>query len=116
MTEIETKLQAEAATNTTVIKNLIVRLEDTMISENIPDIKKRLTQLMAVNGDIFREYEVRHKSYKEMITTIKELNIAVQNVARLRGNKHNGFYNILWKLKFFLNNLRTKFGENYLNP
>lgn len=84
--EIDIRLQAEAANETTLLKNIIIRLEDARILENIDEMRKRLVQLKNVNVDLIREHEIRMKSYKELTANLKELNLAVQNAARLRGD------------------------------
>lgn len=78
------------------MKNIIIRLEDARILENIDEMRKRLVQLKNVNADLIREYEIRMKSYREFTANLKELNLGVQRAARLRGN-------IYFFLSFFKN-------------
>lgn len=82
--EIDARLQAEAASETTLLKNIVIRLEDARILENIDEMKKRLVQLKNVNVDLIREHEIRMKSYRELTANLKELNSGVQRAARLR--------------------------------
>lgn len=84
--EIDTRLQAEAANETVLLKNIIIRLEDARILENIDEMRKRLVQLKNVNVDLIREHEIRMKSYRELTANLKELNLGVQRAARLRGD------------------------------
>lgn len=83
--EVEARLQAETAGSSSLIKNLVVRLEDARILENVEGMRKRLGQLKAVNGDLIRDHEIRSKSFNELVAALKELNIGVQNASRLRG-------------------------------
>lgn len=83
--EIDARLQAEAAGEATILKNIVIRLEDARILENVGDMKKRLSQLKNINGDLIREHEIRMKSYRELTANLKELNLGVQRAARLRG-------------------------------
>lgn len=83
--EIDTRLQAEAASDTTVLKNIIIRLEDARILENVEEMRKRLVQLKNVNMDLIKEHEIRMKSYRDLAANLKELNLGVQRAARLRG-------------------------------
>nr|XP_003703550.1 PREDICTED: Bardet-Biedl syndrome 2 protein homolog isoform X2 [Megachile rotundata] len=85
--EIDAKLQAETANETTLLKNIIIRLEDARILENVDDMRRRLVQLKNVNADLIREHEIRMKSYRELTSNLKELNMGVQRAARLRVGK-----------------------------
>jgi len=78
-------LQAEAAGGSTLLKNIVVRLEDARILENVDDMRKRLVQLKTINGDLIREHEIRVNSHRELATSLKELNVGVQRATRLRG-------------------------------
>lgn len=84
--QVEARLQADAAGGSTLLKNLIVRLEDARILEDTEGMKRRLFQLKTINGDIMREHEIRMNSSKELSSTLKELNVGVRNASRLRGN------------------------------
>lgn len=83
--EIEARMQAETAGSSGLVKNLIVRLEDSRILEQVQDMRTRLTQLKNVNGDLIRDHEIRSKSFAELVTALKELNFGVQNASRVRG-------------------------------
>ncbi|XP_043588448.1 Bardet-Biedl syndrome 2 protein homolog isoform X1 [Bombus pyrosoma] len=85
--EIDTRLQAEAANETVLLKNIVIRLEDARILENIDEMRRRLVQLKNVNVDLIREHEIRMKSYRELTANLKELNLGVQRAARLRVGK-----------------------------
>ncbi|XP_043251138.1 Bardet-Biedl syndrome 2 protein homolog [Colletes gigas] len=82
--EIDIRLQAEAASETTLLKSIIIRLEDARILENVEEMRKRLVQLKNVNVDLVREHEIRMKSYRDLTANLKELNLGVQRAARLR--------------------------------
>lgn len=84
--EVDAWLQAEAAGAATLLKSIVIRLEDARILENIDDMRKRLMQLKNINGDLIREHEIRLNSHRELAASLKELNIGVQRAARLRGN------------------------------
>jgi len=83
--EVDARLQAEAAGGSNLLKNIVVRLEDARILENVDDMRKRLIQLKTINGDLIREHEIRVNSHRELAASLKELNVGVQRVARLRG-------------------------------
>lgn len=84
--EVDARLQAEAAGGATLLKSIVIRLEDARILENIDDMRKKLTQLKKINGDLIREHEIRLNSHRELAASLKELNVGVQRAARLRGN------------------------------
>ena len=86
MKEVDARLQAEAAGGASLLKSIVIRLEDARILENIDDMRKRLMQLKNINGDLIREHEIRLNSHRELAASLKELNIGVQRAARLRGN------------------------------
>ncbi|XP_020285539.1 Bardet-Biedl syndrome 2 protein homolog [Pseudomyrmex gracilis] len=85
--EVDARLQAEAAGSATLLKNVVIRLEDARILGNIEDMRKRLMQLKTINGDLIREHEIRVNSHRELAACLKELNIGVQRAARLRVGK-----------------------------
>ncbi|KAG5341289.1 BBS2 protein, partial [Acromyrmex charruanus] len=85
--EVDARLQAEAAGGATLLKSIVIRLEDARILENIDDMRKRLMQLKNINGDLIREHEIRLNSHRELAASLKELNIGVQRAARLRVGK-----------------------------
>ncbi|XP_054004595.1 Bardet-Biedl syndrome 2 protein homolog [Hylaeus anthracinus] len=82
--EIDIRLQAEAASETTLLKSIIIRLEDARILENVDEMRKRLVQLKNVNVDLIKEHEIKMKSYRDLTANLKELNLGVQRAARLR--------------------------------
>lgn len=83
--EVEARLQADAAGGSTLLKNLVIRLEDARILEDAEGMRRRLVQLKTVNGDLMREHEIRMNSSREIGITLKELNIGVRYASRLRG-------------------------------
>lgn len=85
MKEVDARLQAEAAGSATLLKSIVIRLEDARILENVDDMRKKLTQLKNINGDLIREHEIRLNSHRELAASLKELNIGVQRAARFRG-------------------------------
>lgn len=86
MREVDARLQADAAGDSTLLKNLVIRLEDARILTDVEGMKKRLLQLKNVNSDLMRENEIRTNSSRELTSTLKELNIGVRKASRLRGN------------------------------
>ncbi|XP_074109421.1 BBSome complex member BBS2 isoform X2 [Cotesia typhae] len=82
--EVDARLQADAAGDSTLLKNLVIRLEDARILSDVEGMKKRLLQLKNVNSDLMRENEIRTNSSRELTSTLKELNIGVRKASRLR--------------------------------
>ncbi|XP_014469313.1 PREDICTED: Bardet-Biedl syndrome 2 protein homolog isoform X2 [Dinoponera quadriceps] len=85
--EVDARLQAEAAGGAALLKSIVIRLEDARILENVDDMRRRLTQLKNINGDLIREHEIRLNSHRELAASLKELNVGVQRAARLRVGK-----------------------------
>ncbi|CAG5102110.1 Similar to Bbs2: Bardet-Biedl syndrome 2 protein homolog (Mus musculus), partial [Cotesia congregata] len=82
--EVDARLQADAAGDSTLLKNLVIRLEDARILNDVEGMKRRLLQLKNVNSDLMRENEIRTNSSRELTSTLKELNIGVRKASRLR--------------------------------
>ncbi|XP_043493368.1 Bardet-Biedl syndrome 2 protein homolog [Polistes fuscatus] len=85
--DVDAKLQAEAASNAVLLKSVVIRLEDARILQNVEEMRKRLLQLKAINSDLIRNHEIRMNSNRDLSTHLKELNIGVQRVAKLRVGK-----------------------------
>ena len=86
--EVETRLQADSAGGSALLKNLVVRLEDARILEDVEGMKRRLQQLKTVNGDLMREHEIRVNSSKDLTVALKQLNVGVRHASRLRGKNN----------------------------
>lgn len=82
---VEATLQAEAAGKSTLLKNLIIRLENAWILRDVDDMKRKLSQLKIVSGDLIREHEIRMNSQRDLVATLKKLNVGIQRASRLRG-------------------------------
>ncbi|XP_008560826.1 Bardet-Biedl syndrome 2 protein homolog [Microplitis demolitor] len=82
--EVDARLQADAAGDSTLLKNLVIRLEDARILNDVEGMKKRLLQLKNVNSDLMRENEIRTNSSRELASTLRELNVGVRKASRLR--------------------------------
>lgn len=63
----------------------MIRLEDSRILDDSKGMKKRVTQLQMVGENFMRENEIRDNNYRELTSSLKELNTGVQNVSRIRG-------------------------------
>ncbi|XP_015513002.1 Bardet-Biedl syndrome 2 protein homolog isoform X1 [Neodiprion lecontei] len=85
--ETEIRLRAGEARGAAMLRNLLVRTEDARILGDAKNAKTRLAQLRAVNGDLIRDHEIGANSYRDLVRTLKELNAAVQRIARLRVGK-----------------------------
>ncbi|KAK2582215.1 hypothetical protein KPH14_004567 [Odynerus spinipes] len=85
--DIDAKLQAEAAGAGVLLKSVVIRLEDARILQNVEEMRKRLLQLKAINSDLIRNHEIRMNSNRDLLANLKELNIGVQRVAKLRVGK-----------------------------
>lgn len=83
--DVDAKLQAEAASTALLLKSVVIRLEDARILQNVEEMRKRLLQLKAINSDLIRNHEIRMNSNRDLSINLKELNIGVQRVAKLRG-------------------------------
>lgn len=83
--EIDGRLQGEIAAGATLLKSIVVCLEDARILESVKDMKKRLMQLKNINIDLIKEHEIKIISYHQLNSTLKELNISVQKASRFRG-------------------------------
>ncbi|XP_048510974.1 Bardet-Biedl syndrome 2 protein homolog isoform X2 [Athalia rosae] len=85
--ETESRLRAGEARGAALLRNLLVRTEDARILGDAASAKTRLSQLRSVNSDLIREHEIGANSYADLVRTLRELNAAIQRVARLRVGK-----------------------------
>ncbi|XP_034935482.1 Bardet-Biedl syndrome 2 protein homolog [Chelonus insularis] len=82
--DADIKLQAEVAGISMFLKNILIRIEDSRILNDIDSMKKRFSQLNKLNHDLLRTNEIRLNNFKEFSATLKELNFVIRNASKFR--------------------------------
>merc|ERR1712176_703164 len=85
--DIRNKLSVDIASNTGVIKNLIVKAEDSRIQKNYKSFKKQFSDLYDVNQEMLAEFLKRENNHKNLLSSLKEINQTIQQMSRLRVGK-----------------------------
>ena len=86
--EIRNKLSVDIAANTAVIKNLIVKADDSRVQQNYKIFKKQFSDLYDVNQEMIGEYVKRQNNHKNLINSLKAINQTIQQISRLRVGKY----------------------------
>merc|ERR1712154_43825 len=86
--EIRNKLSIDIASNTAIIKNLIVKADDSRIQKNYKNFKKQFSELFDVNQEMIGEFNKRQNNHKNLINSLKEINQTIEKMSRLRVGKY----------------------------
>lgn len=86
--DIRNKLSIDIASNTAIIKSLIVKAEDSRIQKNWKDFKKQYSQLFDINQEMLGEFMKRSNNHKNLIKSLKIVNQLIERVSRLRMGKY----------------------------
>ncbi|CAG0880919.1 unnamed protein product [Cyprideis torosa] len=85
---VRTRLTAEMADHSGLIKSLVVRAEDARIMGEYDVMKQRYLDLMGLNRELFTRAQIRYNNHTQLADTLKELNQLVQRAAKLRVGKY----------------------------
>jgi len=81
---IRLKLTAEMADNSGLVKNLVIKAEDSRILGDMRLMRKTYHELFNANGDLIREYMKRATNHQNLLTALKTVNLMIQKAAKLR--------------------------------
>lgn len=84
---IRLKLTAEMADNSNLVKNLVIKAEDSRILSDMPLMRKMYTELFTLNNELIGEYTKRSNNHQNLLNALKEVNQMIQKAARLRVGK-----------------------------
>eukprot|EP01112_Ceratiomyxa_fruticulosa_P008405 TRINITY_DN2178_c0_g3_i1.p1 TRINITY_DN2178_c0_g3~~TRINITY_DN2178_c0_g3_i1.p1 ORF type:complete len:691 (+),score=149.61 TRINITY_DN2178_c0_g3_i1:135-2207(+) len=78
------RLTAEMADNSNLIKNLVVRSEDSRLLGDIKTMKRYYSSLFDINRGLILEYKKRESNHTGLLEALKKVNQFIQQAARLR--------------------------------
>jgi len=84
---IRLKLTAEMADNSNLVKNLVIKAEDSRILGDMPLMRKMYTELFTLNNELIGEYTKRSNNHQNLLNALKDVNHMIQKAARLRVGK-----------------------------
>ncbi|KAK6620400.1 hypothetical protein RUM44_006801 [Polyplax serrata] len=85
---VKNKLNLELSEKSNLIRNLLIRSEDTRLLKDWKLTKRFYEELDELNKGLRRSYEIRVANYCDTVNTVKQLNGIVQKASRLRFGKH----------------------------
>lgn len=84
---IRLKLTAEMADNSNLVKNLVIKAEDSRILGDMALMRKMYTELFTLNNELIGEYTKRSNNHQNLLNALKDVNHMIQKAARLRVGK-----------------------------
>ncbi|KAF4043827.1 Ciliary BBSome complex subunit 2 [Phytophthora infestans] len=81
---IRLKLTGEMADDSNQVKNLIIRVEDLRILNDMPRMRRFYSELFSLNNQLLGEYTKRSTNHQALLDALKEVNSMIQLAARLR--------------------------------
>ncbi|KAL4125091.1 hypothetical protein PRIC2_008680 [Phytophthora ramorum] len=81
---IRLKLTGEMADDSNQVKNLIIRVEDSRILNDMPRMRRFYSELFSLNNQLLGEYTKRSTNHQALLDALKEVNSMIQLAARLR--------------------------------
>ncbi|RLN51374.1 hypothetical protein BBJ29_000638 [Phytophthora kernoviae] len=81
---IRLKLTGEMADDSNQVKNLIIRVEDSRILNDMPRMRRFYSELFSLNNQLLGEYTKRSTNHQALLDSLKEVNNMIQLAARLR--------------------------------
>ena len=86
--DLRNKISIDIASNTAIIKSLIVKGEDSRVQKNWKDFKKNMSELYDVNQDMIGEFIKRQNNHKNLIKSLKSVNQTIEKVSKLRVGRY----------------------------
>lgn len=78
------KMNADMADSSNLVKTLLIKAEDMRILGDMPAMRKHYKKLHDVNRDLIAEHTKRSNNHSLLLADLKEVNLMIQRVARLR--------------------------------
>jgi len=86
--DIRNRLSIDIASNTAVIKNLLVKAQDSRVQRNYKPFKLQFSELFDVNQQMVGEFKKRRSNHQLLIAALKATNQTIEKVSRLRVGKY----------------------------
>nr|XP_033796514.1 Bardet-Biedl syndrome 2 protein isoform X2 [Geotrypetes seraphini] len=84
---VHQKLTADMADRSNLIRSMLVQAEDARLLRDMKNMKKRYMELYDLNKDLINGYKIRCNNHSELLSSLKEVNQAIQRAGRLRVGK-----------------------------
>lgn len=84
---IRKKLSIDIASNTAIIKNLIVTSEDSRLLKNWKPLRESYAELTTINEDMIQEHKKRETNHIKLLETLKQMNQIIDKAAKLRSGR-----------------------------
>ncbi|TMW68821.1 hypothetical protein Poli38472_006289 [Pythium oligandrum] len=81
---IRLKLTGEMADDSNQVKNLVIRVEDARILNDMGRMRRYYSELFTLNNQLLGEYTKRSTNHQALLDALKEVNAMIQLAARLR--------------------------------
>jgi Bardet-Biedl syndrome 2 protein len=75
------------ADNSNLVKNLVIKAEDSRILGDMALMRKMYTELFTLNNELIGEYTKRSNNHQNLLNALKDVNHMIQKAARLRVGK-----------------------------
>ncbi|XP_076343635.1 BBSome complex member BBS2-like isoform X1 [Tachypleus tridentatus] len=81
---VRQRLSADMADNSSVIRSLVIRAEDSRLMGDFKSMRKWYQELYAFNRDLINGYKIRSNNHEELLLCLKQVNQTIQKAGRLR--------------------------------
>ncbi|KAH9519143.1 Bardet-Biedl syndrome 2 protein [Bulinus truncatus] len=85
---VRTKLTAEMADHSNLIRSMVVRAEDARIMGDMKSMRRGYMELSDLNRDLIAGYNIRCNNHQELVSGLKQINQIIQKAARVRVGKY----------------------------
>ncbi|XP_059160639.1 Bardet-Biedl syndrome 2 protein homolog [Physella acuta] len=86
--KVRTKLTAEMADHSNLIRSMVVRAEDARIMGDMKSMRKGYMELNDLNRDLIAGYNIRCNNHQELVSCLKMVNQVIQKAGRLRVGRY----------------------------
>ena len=86
--EARSRLSAEVADNSTLIRSMVVKAEDARLLGDWKGMRNTYSQLYTTNQGLINSYNIRCQNQSDLMAALKLVNQIIQRTANLRGNKN----------------------------
>ncbi|RUS70724.1 hypothetical protein EGW08_021515 [Elysia chlorotica] len=84
---VRSKLTAEMADHSNLIRSMVVRAEDARIMGDMRSMRKGYMELYDLNRDLISGYNIRCQNHNELVACLKQVNQIIQKAGRVRVGK-----------------------------
>nr|XP_047128260.1 Bardet-Biedl syndrome 2 protein isoform X2 [Hydra vulgaris] len=84
---VRERLTAEMADHSNLIRNLVIRAEDSRLMLDMKNMRRGYIELFALNTDLLNGYKIRCTNHEELLKYLKIVNQTIQKAGNLRVGK-----------------------------